>query len=970
MYTLSLNRFWKFRLDPKNIGLSEDWHTNTQALETGSIDINVPSCWEEIEQDYEGVAWYSTQVQIDADKAGQICRIVFQASNYRTGIWINGKAVGSHDGGYTPFDFEIQDFLNYGTSNQITVRIVSPIITKDIRVDDLGPNDMPHWRGGLTAGIWQSATLEFNQSAWIKHIFYKPKIKDSTFSLNLQLRCNETTEQAAILKIDVFDNNGETVYQNEQSFQLQAGDIQLEHTIALSDAKLWSCMSPHLYSAHASILLNGKKIAESIEHIGLREFTYENERFYLNGEGIYLRGGFWEGVYAKHQSYPESRDEVRREIKLAQDAGLNLLRPWRRPVPPMILEEADAAGILVIASPAVECMSCWPSITSETPARIENEIRQLVLRDRNHASIIWWEMFNEVTRKEIAELIPKMSVIARELDPTRLILDESGGWADGAHFYLPNSKERETLSELHSYVRAPVSEKHWKLYQDLGKTNTNEGNTEIKAGAGLFVSEFGFGGLPEIEQNCLLFRQHGNEKLPAYRHHHKILKGLKESMAACEFDMIYNDVDSFCRESQAVQARGNLRQLEALLSNKNVSGYCIHAFTDGDWILGAGLIDHWQRPKLVFHSVAEANKMPSILCFPERRNLSEGDSVKFNIVLRGYNGRIPADIELSKGEAVFKLNELKWSGESNFTQSQAYIPITLLETGPNTISILAHNCQGEVECCNKIELFVTPKPFTSLDSNLVVYDPDEDIIPYLKQSGLDYTTLSDWTESNQASTFLFVPEDVSSKSDLVAIEVAMHCVQCGTANALFLEAPAEHGSPQMLKEYEGSRAPAIESNQLIQSGIFPFKLLARPSFSFWESSMHIAKQHPIFDGLPSNCMMDEPYHEVAPAESFYELEAEEAPAQTITWFRPEDIQTKVKKRTYLGGEDLWHGTDIAIKAHGKGNVILSTLILRRKVARDPVAQLLLCNLLRYSDILHAQKSSESMRLEKSTNTAQ
>ena len=313
MDTLSLNRPWKFRLDPKNVGLSEAWYSNTRILETGSIDINVPSCWEELEQDYEGVAWYSTQVDIDTDKAGQICRIVFQASNYRTGIWINGKAAGSHDGGYTPFDFEIQDFLNYGASNQLTVRIVSPIITKDIRVDDLGPNDMPHWRGGLTAGIWQSATLEFNQSAWIKHTFYKPKIKDSTFGLDLELRCNETTSQAAILKIDVCDNKGESVYQNEQSFQLQEGDIQLEHTIALPDAKLWTCESPHLYTAHARILLNGKEIAESIERIGLREFTYENERFCLNGERIYLRGGFWEGVYAKHQSYPESRDEVRRE---------------------------------------------------------------------------------------------------------------------------------------------------------------------------------------------------------------------------------------------------------------------------------------------------------------------------------------------------------------------------------------------------------------------------------------------------------------------------------------------------------------------------------------------------------------------------------------------------------------------------------------------------------------------------------
>ena len=970
MNTISLNRTWKFRLDPENVGLSEAWCSNTRILERGSIDIDIPSCWEELEQDYEGVAWYSTQVEIDADKAGQICRIVFQASNYRTEIWINGKAAGSHDGGYTPFDFEIQDFLNYGASNQITVRIVSPIITKDIRVDDLGPNDMPHWRGGLTAGIWQSATLEFNQSAWIKHTFYKPKIKDSAFELDLELRCNETTSQVAILKIDVCDNKGESVYQNEQSFQLQAGDIQLEHTIALSDAKLWTCDSPHLYTAHARISLNGKEIAESIGRIGLREFTYENERFYLNGEVIYLRGGFWEGVYAKHQSYPESRDEVRREIKLAQDAGLNLLRPWRRPVPPMILEEADATGLLIIASPAVECMSCWPSITSETPARIENEIRQLVLRDRNHASIIWWEMFNEVTRKEIAELIPKMSVIARELDPTRLILDESGGWADGAHFYLPNSTERETLSELHSYVRAPVSEKHWKLYQNLGKTDTNEGNTEIKAGAGLFVSEFGFGGLPEIEQNCLLFREHGNEKLPAYRHHHKILKGLKESMAACEFDKIYDDVDSFCRASQAVQARGNLRQLEALLSNKDVSGYCIHAFTDGDWILGAGLIDHWQRPKLVYHAIAEANKMPSILCFPERRNLREGDSVKFDIVLRGQNEKIPAQIELSKGEVVFKLNELKWSGESNFKQSQANIPSTLLETGLNTISIRAYNHQGEVECKNTIELFITPKPFTSLDSDLVVYDPDGDITPFLDQSGLAYTALCDWTKVDQASTLLFVPEDVSSKSDLVAIETAMHCVQCGTANALFLEAPAEHGSPQMLEEYEASRAPAIESNQLLQSGIFPFKLLARPSFSFWESSMHIAKQHPIFDGLPSKCMMDEPYHEVAPAESFYELEAEEAPAQTITWFRPEDIETKARKRTYLGGEDLWHGTDIAIKGHGEGNVILSTLILRRKVAHDPVAQLLLSNLLRYSDSLHAQKASEAIQPETAANTTQ
>ena len=141
---------------------------------------------------------------------------------------------------------------------------------------------------------------------------------------------------------------------------MQAGDIQLEHTIALSDAKLGAAFLT--FTVHMQVFVNGKKIAESIEHIGLREFTYENERFYLN-EGIYLRGGFWEGVYANTNPTPN------RAMKSAEKSNSHKtldqpLRPWRRPVPPMI-EEADAAGILVIASPAVECMSCWPSITSK-----------------------------------------------------------------------------------------------------------------------------------------------------------------------------------------------------------------------------------------------------------------------------------------------------------------------------------------------------------------------------------------------------------------------------------------------------------------------------------------------------------------------------------------------------------------------------------------------------------------------------
>lgn len=727
MESLNLDKIWKIKLDPNNSGLGEAWFTDPAKLENDCSDISVPCCWEENFEDYEGVAWYFTTVNLNLNKQDQICRLCFKASNYRTQVWINGHAAGQHDGGYTPFNFEIQNWLKCGAENQIVVRVVSPIVTKELRIDDLGPNEMPHWRGGLTAGIWQSVSLEFNKLAWIESAFYQPNVKESQFALDLKVACKSAVE--AQIEVKLLDASGKSVFKKKEKQGFEAGSNKYTLEIPIIDPILWDTENPHLYTAEVQLLIDGVPCARNCERIGLRAFTYEDGRFYLNGERIYLRGGFWEGVYAKHQSYPENREVVRKEIELAKAAGFNLLRPWRRPVPPMILEEADAAGLLIIASPAVECMSCWPALTPETPKRIEDEIHQLVLRDRNHPCIIWWEMFNEVTRKEIAALIEPMSLMARELDPTRLVLDESGGWADGAHFYLPYSTERKSLAELHSYVRAPVTEKHWKLYQTLGNTDTKEGNTEIKAGAGLFVSEFGFGGLPELEANCEQFQAEGNPLLPAYRHHHKILNDLRAALSACELDSVYQNVDQFCRESQSVQARGNQRQLEALLANKNVSGYCIHAFTDGDWILGAGLIDNWQRPKAAYHAIAQANTNARILCFPVQRNLFLGENVSCNFVLRGENAALPSSIALANKETRHKLLIPAWSDASNFHESSAEIPADLLHTGLNTIQVTASNKSGTVLYDAEIELYVLPKIEVQQSTTLVVYDPKNEITP-------------------------------------------------------------------------------------------------------------------------------------------------------------------------------------------------------------------------------------------------
>jgi len=85
----------------------------------------------------------------------------------------------------------------------------------------------------------------------------------------------------------------------------------------------------------------------------------------------------------------------------------------------------------------LECMTL-PFSTPYLPKRVENEVRRTILRDRNRACIIQWELFNELHRPVLNQLMRPMAMLVRELDPTRLILDESGGWAYGANMYLPN----------------------------------------------------------------------------------------------------------------------------------------------------------------------------------------------------------------------------------------------------------------------------------------------------------------------------------------------------------------------------------------------------------------------------------------------------------------------------------------------------------------------------------------------------
>ena len=143
----------------------------------------------------------------------------------------------------------------------------------------------------------------------------------------------------------------------------------------------------------------------------------------------------------------------------------------------MWLDMCDEMGVLVIGGLPIECMRRWPTVTPHLRDRIENEVRSAILRDRNRACIVQWEIFNEIMREDLERLKHSTSMLARRLDPTRLILDESGGFAGGANIYLPYQFEPQVFNDVHSYPGAPLNDTSLRqvphAFEDAGRDRSD-----------------------------------------------------------------------------------------------------------------------------------------------------------------------------------------------------------------------------------------------------------------------------------------------------------------------------------------------------------------------------------------------------------------------------------------------------------------------------------------------------------------
>ena len=361
----------------------------------------------------------------------------FEAVDYETKVWVDGKYVGIHKGGYDHFQFDIAGFLNKDEKHEIKLVVWDPTNEGS---QPIGKQALPAIRNRTkytaTSGIWQTVWLEPTNEVAIESIKIIPNIDNGTISLQTKV---VGATQGARIKIQAFDQGKEIA----SSIAAIGEPVSLQ----LNQPKLWSPTNPFLYDFKLSLINDGKVVDEVSSYFGMRKISMGRDqegymRILLNNEIIYQLGPLDQGYWPDGILTPASDQALRYDIAYLKKIGANMDRMHMKVQPERWYYHCDQLGILV-----------WQDMVSPTkfidtksnlnPSDFELEHNVTVDQLYNHPSIIQWVLFNESWGQYDTE---RLTAALKAKDPTRLVINASG-WHD---------KKVGDIRDFHDYTIHPA----------------------------------------------------------------------------------------------------------------------------------------------------------------------------------------------------------------------------------------------------------------------------------------------------------------------------------------------------------------------------------------------------------------------------------------------------------------------------------------------------------------------------------
>jgi beta-galactosidase len=383
-----------------------------------------------------GTAWYRKSFTIDKTDKDKIVYLQFDGIYMNSDVWVNGKHVGNHPYGYTSFYFDITPFLNPAEEKNIVA----------VQVKNEGLNARWYSGSGIYRHTWLTIVNPVHVSVWGTCIT-TPDISDKNAKIEIVTNITNAgkTESPVTLEVQLIDPAGKVAGTARTDSSVPAGSASdIKQSILVESPVLWSVVNPNLYQAQITVYVKKKESDNLKTSFGIRSIHFDVKTgFTLNGKSIKLKGGCFHHDNGPLGSAAINRAEERK-IELLKKAGFNAIRCSHNPPSPYLLDACDRMGMLVID----EAFDMWEKskmammsmllgskgakdIVADDYSKYfkvwwQKDIRSMVVRDRNHPSIIMWSIGNEIPEAGDTSglrIATNLSKEVRKYDLTRAVTE-------------------------------------------------------------------------------------------------------------------------------------------------------------------------------------------------------------------------------------------------------------------------------------------------------------------------------------------------------------------------------------------------------------------------------------------------------------------------------------------------------------------------------------------------------------------
>lgn len=364
------------------------------------------------------VGWYRKTFVIAPSDLGKRISIEFDGVFRDARVWINGHYLGNEESGYTSFAYNITEFLNYGGTNVVAVRV------------DASLEEGWFYEGaGIYRHVWLTKTQPLHVARY--GTFVTSELKQNSAELTARVTvANEGQKEAQFdIQQQVIDANGLLLGEARVAGATLQPGRQGEYAgmITVANPKLWSIETPTLHTLVTTIRSGNVVVDQYETPFGIRSIRFDPDKgFFLNGKRVALKGT---NIHQDHAGVGAAIPNALQDFRIAQlkTIGCNAYRCSHNPPTPEMLDACDRLGMVVIVENRLMGTSQYHA----------NHLKEMILRDRNHPSVVLWSIGNEEWSIEGGDkgerISATMQTWAKEIDPTRPITQGiSGGWGRGS----------------------------------------------------------------------------------------------------------------------------------------------------------------------------------------------------------------------------------------------------------------------------------------------------------------------------------------------------------------------------------------------------------------------------------------------------------------------------------------------------------------------------------------------------------